>query len=94
MTKTPTYILVGLLLALSVYLKSPVVGIFSVVMMAIDFLREILMKNQVVKEMEELKAINKALQTESNSQRAKIEGIEKDMIGVQRRISETIGDGI
>jgi rRNA maturation endonuclease Nob1 len=91
MNRQATYGLVVALLALSVYLKSPIVGVFSVVLMGLDFAREILMKNQVVKEVEELKSVNSAIQTELNVQRMKIEEVNKELVRVTQRLVETTG---
>ena len=91
MNRQATYGLVVALLALSVYLKSPIVGIFTVVLLGLDFAREILMKNQVVKEVEELKSVNSAIQTELNVQRVKIEEFNKELVRVTQRLVETTG---
>lgn len=91
MNRQTTYGLVVALLALSVYLKSPIVGIFTVVLLGLDFAREILMKNQVVKEVEELKSVNSAIQTELNVQRVKIEEFNKELVRVTQRLVETTG---
>ena len=94
MNKQPTYILVGFLLALSVYLKSPIVGIFSVVLIAVEYGKDILIKNNVVKEVEDLKEVILALQSQANLERVRMEQIEKEMTNMRMRIAETIGEGI
>lgn len=91
MTKQATYILVACLLALSVYLKSPIVGVFSVVLMAVEYAKDILMKNQVVEEVETLKTVNAAIQSELNKQRVKTEEIEKEVTRILQRVVETTG---
>ena len=91
MNRQATYGLVVALLALSVYLKSPIVGVFSVVLMGLDFAREILMKNQVVAEVEELKVVNAAVQKELNNQRAKMEEYGRELVRITQRLVETSG---
>lgn len=93
MTKTPVYILVGLLLALSVYLKSPFVGIFSVVLVGIEYAKDILLKNNIVKEVEDVKAVMLALQNECNQRRVKQEQFEKELTAITQRVRDTVGDG-
>ena len=92
MNKNSMYALVVCLLALSVYLKSPMVGVSTVVLVAVEYLRDILMKNNIVKDIEDLKGVITALQSQANSERNRREILEKEMANVRQRVSDFAGD--
>jgi len=90
--KLAAYILAVALLGLSIYLKSPLVAIASVILFGFHYGHEILLKVQDNKEIVALRAEISNIRQTSSIDRQRIEEMEKDLSQALVRVRETLGE--
>ena len=93
MNKTyAVYALSILLLGLSIYLKSPLVAISSVILIALDHARDILLKLQENKLVEALRLELGDVRNVLSADRTRLESVEKELANAIVRIRESLGE--
>lgn len=85
MNKVPLYMLIGFLLLLSAYLHSPVLGVASVALWAVDVAAVVLIQHNKDAEIE-------ALILRMEAQEKKLKSVEADVNNVADRASTILGE--
>lgn len=86
------YVLSIFLLMLSVYLHSPLVAIVTVVLIALDHARDILLKLQENKLVEALRLELSDVRNILSMDRTRLEAVEKELANAIVRIRESLGE--